>query len=76
MRQLCGAAVNTGRELIVFWRLADGLRCVVVQHNTGTWQLRVLRKHEPPVLTEEFADPTALFNRARSLRWEFDQVDR
>ena len=57
-----------GKELVVFWRLRDGTRCVVLHDAPVGWQLRVVRGCEPPLQIERFSDPHALLARALELR--------
>lgn len=59
-------------ELVLFWRLANGTRCVVVQAGV-CWQLRVMR-HAEVLLSEDFVDAAELMARAKALRLEFDAV--
>jgi hypothetical protein len=65
-------AAVSAEELILFWKLANGTRCVVVQ-NGELWQLRVLRQNEL-LLSEDYEDGIAVINRAKALRLEFDAV--
>jgi hypothetical protein len=60
------------KELVVFWRLRDGTRCVVLHDAPGGWQLRVIRGGDAPLLTERFLDPHALLARALELRAAFE----
>jgi hypothetical protein len=64
-------ATVTTQELIVFWRLTDGSRCVVTPHGDGMWELRVVRDREAPMLVENYRDPRVLYERARALRRVF-----
>jgi hypothetical protein len=59
-------------ELVLFWKLANGTRCVVVQLGVR-WQLRVIR-HSEVLLSEDYEDPTALMSRAKVLRPQFDDA--
>ncbi len=61
------------RELVVFWRLSDGTRCVVMHDPPRGWQLRVVCGCDPPLLTEHFADAPTLLARAQALRALFER---
>ena len=60
-------------ELVVFWRLSDGTRCVVVHDPPRAWQLRVVRGCDIPLLTENHPDPHHLLARAYELRTMFER---
>lgn len=65
-------AVIMESELIIFWRLKSGVRCVVAEGQGITrWQLRVVRESDPPLLVEDFSDAVELFARARALQSVF-----
>ena len=64
--------VVSAQELVLFWKLANGTRCVVVQQGVR-WQLRVIR-HAELLLSEDYEDSTALMARAKVLRLQFDAV--
>ncbi len=55
------------REILVFWRHANGTRCVVVKRQPQGWQLLVLHG-EKAVLVEDFENPHDLLARAQELR--------
>ncbi len=55
------------REIMVFWRHADGTRCVVVKAQPHGWRLVVQRGNES-LLVEEYEDPQRLLSRATELR--------
>jgi hypothetical protein len=60
------------QELVLFWKLANGTRCVVVQHGT-MWQIRVIR-HGDLLLSEDYQDPELVLARSKDLRLHFDAV--
>ncbi len=55
------------REIIVFWRHADGTRCVVVKAQPHGWRLLVQRG-EDLLLAEQYEDGHQLLDRAMELR--------
>lgn len=62
----------SAQELVLFWKLANGTRCVVVQHDMR-WQLRVIRQADV-LLAEDYEDPLALMARAQALRLQYNAV--
>jgi hypothetical protein len=70
--RFAGAASVSADELVLFWKLANGTRCVVVQHE-DRWQLRVIRQAET-LLAEDYEDGVALMTRAKALRLQFEAV--
>lgn len=62
----------SAQELVLFWKLANGTRCVVVQLGSH-WQLRVIR-HLEVLLAEDYQDPSKLMARAKALRLDYDAV--
>jgi hypothetical protein len=62
----------SAQELVLFWKLANGTRCVVVQHGVH-WQLRVIR-HAELLLSEDYEDAAIVMARAKALRLQFDAV--
>ncbi len=54
-------------EILVFWRLPDGTRCVVGHAEGGGWQLRVTRGEEQ-LLAEHHDNAPDLFARAQQVR--------
>lgn len=59
------------REILVFWRHANGTRCSVIQaHPNGPWQLLVIHG-DATVLVEEYEDAHQVLTRAMELRTVF-----
>ena len=61
------------REILVFWRHANGTRCVVAKAYPHGWQLLVLNG-ERTLLVEEYEDPRQLLARAQALRPVFESA--
>jgi hypothetical protein len=55
------------REILVFWRDANGTRCVVTKAQPHGWQLLVV-KGDRSLLVEDYEDPHKLLARATELR--------
>ena len=55
------------REIVVFWRHANGTRCVVTKAQPHGWRLLVIRG-EDTVLVEDHEDAKRLLARAQELR--------
>jgi hypothetical protein len=54
-------------ELVVFWRHADGTRCVVAKGQPSGWRLLVI-KDDRTLAVEDHEDPRVLLARAYELR--------
>ncbi len=61
------------REILVFWRHANGTRCVVAKAHPHGWQLLVVHG-DKVLLVEEFDDARELFARAHELRPLFESA--
>jgi hypothetical protein len=61
------------REILVFWRHANGTRCVVAKAQPHGWQLLVLHG-DKALLVEEYEDPHQLLARAQELRPVFESA--
>ncbi len=55
------------REILVFWRHANGTRCVVEKAQAHGWRLLVVRG-ETTLLVEDYEDAHQLLLRAMELR--------
>lgn len=55
------------REILIFWRHANGTRCVVIKAQPHGWRLLVLRD-DTTLLVEDFEDARRLLERAMELR--------
>jgi hypothetical protein len=62
----------SAQELVLFWKLSNGTRCVVVQQGAH-WQLRVIRQNEL-LLAEDYRDAAMVLARAKDLRLEYSAV--
>ncbi len=55
------------REIMVFWRHADGTRCVVVKAQPHGWRL-VVQRGDELLMVEQYEDARQLLSRAMELR--------
>ncbi len=61
------------REILVFWRHANGTRCIVAKGQPHGWQLLVIHG-EKVLLAEEYEDAHQLLARATELRPMFESA--
>ncbi len=61
------------REILVFWRHANGTRCIVAKGQPHAWQLLVLRG-DKTLLAEQYEDAHQLLERAAELRPLFESA--
>ncbi len=61
------------REILVFWRHANGTRCVVAKAQPHGWQLLVMHG-DRPLLVEDYEDAHQLLARAEELRPLFESA--
>ena len=56
------------REILIFWRHANGTRCVVAKAQPHGWQLLVIHGENERLLVEDYEDAHQLLARAHELR--------